>query len=97
MAMWSGHWFRSITFEACKAVPITDGQWFLYRKANCQQVWVCIRNSPFCVGMKTGPMPQDILIIKVVVPGHKDFPPSKSSSYGQVLARRRHFQPRHVN
>eukprot|EP00973_Karenia_brevis_P051707 7182975-Karenia_brevis.AAC.1 len=58
--------------EACKSMPITDGHWFLCRKANGQQVWVCAvcgslftaSNSPFCVGMKTGPMPQDIFIVK---------------------------------
>eukprot|EP00973_Karenia_brevis_P043812 6068325-Karenia_brevis.AAC.1 len=51
--------------ESCKAMPITDGQWFLFRKSNGTQVWiraVCrsifsASDSPFCVGMKTGPLP----------------------------------------
>eukprot|EP00973_Karenia_brevis_P089789 12399485-Karenia_brevis.AAC.1 len=46
--------------EKCLSMPITDGQWFLYRKANGGQVWlrsVCgsilsASESPFCVGMK---------------------------------------------
>eukprot|EP00973_Karenia_brevis_P027234 3757066-Karenia_brevis.AAC.1 len=62
-------------------MPITDGQWFLFRKSNGIQVWiyaVCgsifsASDSPFCVGMKTGPLPQDLLIVKAVVPGHKEF------------------------
>eukprot|EP00973_Karenia_brevis_P034163 4712276-Karenia_brevis.AAC.1 len=61
-------------------MPITDGQWFLCCKANGQQVWVCAvcgglftaSNSPSCVGMKTGPMPQDMLIVKAVDQGYKN-------------------------
>eukprot|EP00973_Karenia_brevis_P069946 9725862-Karenia_brevis.AAC.2 len=49
--------------ESCKAMPRTDGQWFLFRKSNGSQVWICAvcgsifsaSDSPLCVGMKTGP------------------------------------------
>eukprot|EP00973_Karenia_brevis_P009018 1221581-Karenia_brevis.AAC.1 len=61
-------------------MPMTDGQWFLFKGANGNQVWICAvcgcalsaSSSPFCVGMKTGPLPQDLLIVKAVVPNHKD-------------------------
>eukprot|EP00973_Karenia_brevis_P094800 12424246-Karenia_brevis.AAC.1 len=66
--------------ESCKAMPMTDGQWFLYRNATGGQVWICAvcgsifnaGNSPFCAGMKTGTSAQDILIVKAVAPGHKE-------------------------
>eukprot|EP00973_Karenia_brevis_P067059 9326571-Karenia_brevis.AAC.1 len=82
--------------EACKSMPITDGQWFLLRKANGQQVWVCAvcgsflvaSNSPFCVVIKTGPMHQDLLMVKVVVPGHTDLATIHMFKHGQVLARK---------
>eukprot|EP00973_Karenia_brevis_P039943 5513364-Karenia_brevis.AAC.1 len=61
-------------------MPITDGHWFLFRKATGQEVWICAvcgglftaSNSPFYICMKTGPMPQDLLIVKAVLPNHKD-------------------------
>eukprot|EP00973_Karenia_brevis_P047181 6548509-Karenia_brevis.AAC.1 len=58
--------------EQFNAMPITDGQWFLFKKANGNQLWICAvcgcifsaSNNPLCVGMKTGPKPQDLLIVR---------------------------------
>eukprot|EP00973_Karenia_brevis_P018291 2511112-Karenia_brevis.AAC.1 len=47
-------------------VPLQEGQC-----AVCGCVFSAI-SSPFCVGMKTGPSHQDLLIVKAVVPHHKD-------------------------
>eukprot|EP00973_Karenia_brevis_P023995 3308751-Karenia_brevis.AAC.1 len=27
--------------EKCNAMPITDGQWFLFKKASGNQLWIC--------------------------------------------------------
>eukprot|EP00973_Karenia_brevis_P007669 1041083-Karenia_brevis.AAC.1 len=56
----------------CMSMPVTDGQWFLFRRANGQQVWICAvcggmfsaRDSPFCVAMKVGHTTQDVLLLK---------------------------------
>eukprot|EP00973_Karenia_brevis_P096228 12431282-Karenia_brevis.AAC.1 len=43
--------------EQCNSMPMTDGQWFLFKRANSNQ---------------TGPLPQDLLTVKAVAPNHKD-------------------------
>eukprot|EP00973_Karenia_brevis_P077883 10821465-Karenia_brevis.AAC.1 len=56
--------------EKRNAMLMTDGQWFLFERANGNQVWICAvcggnfpaSSRPFCVGMKTGPLPQDVVI-----------------------------------
>eukprot|EP00973_Karenia_brevis_P052218 7255751-Karenia_brevis.AAC.1 len=61
-------------------MPITDGQWFLFHKANGTQVWLCpvcggifeAGNSPVRVGMKVDSSTQDVLLVKAVAPGHKE-------------------------
>eukprot|EP00973_Karenia_brevis_P014871 2031110-Karenia_brevis.AAC.1 len=49
--------------EKCNPMPIVDGQWFLYRRNNGKQLWICTvcgcvlsnSTSPVCLGMKVGP------------------------------------------
>eukprot|EP00973_Karenia_brevis_P050025 6944152-Karenia_brevis.AAC.1 len=54
-------------------------------------------NSPFCVGMKTGPMPQDVLIVKAVVPDHKDLATIQTFRLWTNAGKTRHLQFLHVN
>eukprot|EP00973_Karenia_brevis_P017332 2376804-Karenia_brevis.AAC.1 len=62
------------------SMPITDGQWFLFHKHKGQQVWICpvcggifsMSESPFCAGMRVGPKPQDVFLIKAVAPAHHE-------------------------
>eukprot|EP00973_Karenia_brevis_P006831 927382-Karenia_brevis.AAC.1 len=74
-----GSLVRQYHCEKRNAMPTADGQWFLFKKANGSQLWICAvcgcifsaSSSPFCVGMKTGPSPQDLLIVRAVAPNHK--------------------------
>eukprot|EP00973_Karenia_brevis_P013070 1773967-Karenia_brevis.AAC.1 len=72
-------------------VPLQEGK--SQSAMDLCSLWVhfSASSNPFCVGMKTGPSPQDLLIVRAVVPNHKDLATIQMFNNGQLQAKKHAF------